>query len=286
MEPQTPFNDHDHQPPPSLMTLPPEIRQQIYTDLFAHIALIPSPSLVPTPTTPLRKQPCTHPCLALLATNHLIHAEAYPELVRAASITLRTPAQYALHVAATTTAADQQQQQQQRQQVRRPTPAEVQRLVLAWPLLCARASSSSSSSSSAADAMLSSNAMPALRELVVAGIEVGVAHVRLVRLWAGQQQQQRRAGGFGIYGGPNGEMPLQEETRLLLVQGLMCELTAEECDLLLGVLGAARGKWRVQLGWRVRCSTCRAGQGQGQGQGQDWAGCRVGVVGVQVGIEV
>lgn len=334
----------------TLMSLPPEIREQIYTYLFANTTLTPSPPLTPTATNPLRTQPYTHPCLALLATSRLIHAEAYPHLVRAASLALRAPTDHVrLYTSSTQPAPSLQDQDQPQQRQRRkvelnddspyiskpdvlpnfdrccrPALAEVQRLVLSWPLLCAwdrrgetesilgfGSYKSPPQAQSQAEALQNQQRrtmeqttkmmmLPRLRELVLRDIVVGVVHARLGQLWTVRRTVGGCAGAVNGNANANGNCngAAAAERGLLLVQSLMCQLQPNECDLLLGTLDAARDRWRVEMAWAVKCSTCGLLAGS-EDEEHDWqlhrqqevasmhrVGCPIGTVGVEVGIEV
>jgi len=214
----------DYRSPSTLLALPSEIRHQIYTHVLAHQTIVPSPSLTPTRALPLREHPYTHPALPLLATSRPIHAEALPILISTATLALRRREHHDLLSNLPGTIPSH----------RRPSFAELRRIVIAWPLL------------NAYPAEVLQASFPALRELTVCAIDVHVAHVRLLQLWAQRRAFEGRAS--------------ENAAALGLVQGLMCEMSEDGCDRLLGVLGAAKGRWKVVLGWRIGCGSCKWGE--------------------------
>lgn len=219
--------------PASLLSLPRELRQQIYRELLENLIVAPADSLFVVHHCPIRSVNYAHPRLAILQSSQQIREEALPVFTSTVTLSLRHWAQHHLLTQGSH---------------RLPRLSSISRLRLS-PNMIGRGYY---------DALTLNTAFDTLEDLTISPLSVAVPHSSLVRLDAqkdilsGSSEDSLPEDSEAAKTSGNGASNRQ----LDLILSLMSRLNTDLADRVLGLLTAGKERgWSVTVGFEVRCAS-------------------------------
>ncbi|KPI42527.1 uncharacterized protein AB675_9557 [Cyphellophora attinorum] len=250
--------------PTSFLSLPTELRQQIYANLLEDLYITPADSLFTLPPNqPIRSITYAHPNLAILQTCRQIHSEALPIFTSTATLSLRHWAQHHLLTQSSN---------------RVPHITAIARLRLS-PNLIGRGYY---------DAITLNTAFDALHHLTIAPLSLAVPHNHLVRLDArreilsGSSEDIQLGSNLSTARPQNGQNAGLNKLDLILT--LMCHLNTDVSERVLSLLAAGQERgWTVNVGFQVTCASAGRLLLPGEEQSRHLCSCPEGI---EIGFEL